>query len=67
MTINVAAAQTYFGKSAAELDSREAALLATALPNPALRNPAHPSPLQRRLTARLMQRAHGGSRLDCLD
>ncbi len=39
-----AAARHYFGKSARSLDAREAALLATALPNPIRRDPAHPSP-----------------------
>lgn len=38
-----AAAQTYFGKSAAALTPAEAARLAGALPNPILRNPAKPS------------------------
>jgi monofunctional biosynthetic peptidoglycan transglycosylase len=62
-----AAARHYFGKSAADLDAREAALLATALPNPVRRNPARPSTLQRRLGARLMQRAsESGPWLDCL-
>ena len=62
-----AAARRYFGKHAAALDPREAALLATALPNPFRRDPAHPSPLQRRLAATLMMRARaGGPWLDCL-
>ena len=39
-----AAAQTYFHKSAAELDAREATLLATSLPNPVKRDPAKPAP-----------------------
>ncbi|MDB5649116.1 MAG: peptidoglycan transglycosylase [Hyphomicrobiales bacterium] len=38
-----AAARRYFHKSAADLSPREAALLAAALPNPILRNPARPS------------------------
>ena len=46
-----AAARHYFRKSASDLDEREAALLATALPNPILRNPAHPTALHRRLAA----------------
>ena len=37
-----AAAQRYFHKSASQLNPHEAALLATALPNPILRNPARP-------------------------
>ena len=62
-----AAARHYFGKSAAELDAREAALLATALPNPVRRNPAHPTALQRRLSSHLMRRAAAsGPWLDCL-
>ena len=43
-----AAAQKYFRKSARNLTPREAALLAKALPNPLVRNPARPS---RRLVA----------------
>ena len=38
-----AAAQRYFHKSASQLNPHEAALLATALPNPILRNPARPT------------------------
>jgi monofunctional biosynthetic peptidoglycan transglycosylase len=38
-----AAAQHYFGKSAARLTRRESALLATVLPAPTRRNPARPS------------------------
>jgi monofunctional glycosyltransferase len=37
------ASQYYFRKSAAELTRKEAILLATALPNPSVRNPAKPS------------------------
>ena len=62
-----AAAQRYFGKPASRLDAREAALLATALPNPILRDPAHPRLSQRRLAAGLMARVRGsGEWLDCL-
>jgi monofunctional biosynthetic peptidoglycan transglycosylase len=39
-----AAARTYFHKSAGELDSSEAALLAAAIINPRLLNPARPTP-----------------------
>jgi monofunctional glycosyltransferase len=46
-----AAAHRYFHKSASELNAGEAALLATALPNPIRRNPAHPTTLHRRLAA----------------
>ena len=44
-----AAARTYFHKSAAELSPEESALLAAAIINPRLLNPAHP-------TARLLRR-----------
>ena len=49
-----AAARRHFHKKASELNAREAALLATALPNPAKRDPARPSPLQRRHAAEVM-------------
>ncbi len=39
-----AAARSYFGKSAADLDAGEAALLAGAIFNPRVLNPARPSP-----------------------
>lgn len=45
-----AAARSYFGKSAASLSAREAALVAAVLPNPRARSAAHPS-------ARVVQRA----------
>lgn len=62
-----AAARRYFGKSARDLDAREGALLATALPNPIRRDPAHPSALQRRLAGTLIARARAsGPWLDCL-
>jgi monofunctional biosynthetic peptidoglycan transglycosylase len=48
-----AAARRYFDKRASQLDAREAALLATSLPNPIERDPAHPKPFQRRLAAAL--------------
>ena len=51
-----AAANRYFHKSASALDAREAALLATSLPNPVKRNPTHPGALQRRLAAGIMAR-----------
>ena len=38
-----AAAQSFFGKPAAELSAREAALLAAALPSPRISSPARPS------------------------
>jgi monofunctional glycosyltransferase len=62
-----AAAQRYFHKNASELNPREAALLVTSLPNPIRRNPARPSPLQRRLAASLEAKAYGRSDLaNCL-
>jgi monofunctional biosynthetic peptidoglycan transglycosylase len=51
-----AAAQHYFGKPARNLSRREAALLATALPNPFRRNPARPGPRHRSLADRLLAR-----------
>jgi monofunctional biosynthetic peptidoglycan transglycosylase len=62
-----AAAQHYFHKKASRLDAHEAALLATALPNPRKRDAAHASPLQRRLAAGVMARAEDRSELlNCL-
>jgi len=58
-----AAARHYFHKGADTLDTREAALLATALPNPRLRNPAKPSPRHAGLAARLMARARSADNL----
>jgi monofunctional glycosyltransferase len=52
-----AAARRYFHKRASELDAREAALLATSLPNPIERDPSHPKPFQRRLAAALEAKA----------
>jgi monofunctional biosynthetic peptidoglycan transglycosylase len=54
-----AAARHYFHKSADRLDAREAALLATSLPNPLHRNSAKPSPRHAGLAARVMARARG--------
>ena len=62
-----AAARHYFGKSAAQLSAREAALLATALPNPFLRNPQHPSRFQReRVSVILVRAAEATPWLTCL-
>jgi len=62
-----AAARHYFHKSASDLDEREAALLATALPNPILRNPAHPTALHRRLAAGVGAKVRDNSELlNCL-
>jgi monofunctional glycosyltransferase len=46
-----AAARRYFHKSAADLTQREASLLATALPNPILRDPSRPKRRQAVLAA----------------
>jgi monofunctional biosynthetic peptidoglycan transglycosylase len=58
-----AAARRYFHKSASQLNAHEAALLATSLPNPIRRNPARPSPMQRRLAAGLEAKARENSDL----
>lgn len=51
-----AASRRHFGKPARELSRREAAFLATALPNPFLRDPAKPSRRQRELATILLAR-----------
>ena len=51
-----AAARSYFRKSAAELSQSESALLAAALSNARLLNPAHPTPRLRRRQAMVMRR-----------
>jgi monofunctional biosynthetic peptidoglycan transglycosylase len=62
-----AAAQRYFKKPAKALTRREAALLATALPNPFRRNPGRPSARHRALADRLMARMEGAAPFsDCL-
>lgn len=62
-----AAARLYFHKHASALSAREAALLATSLPNPFLRNPSHPRRLQLLLTQRLEGRMRGSAPwLECL-
>ncbi len=58
-----AAAHRYFHTTASALDPHEAALLAAALPNPALRNPARPTALHRRLAARIEAKARLNSDL----
>jgi monofunctional glycosyltransferase len=63
-----AAAKFYFKKSARDLNSQEAALLATALPNPFLRNPAQPHRGQASLARHLMAKVEQGSTpLDCVE
>jgi monofunctional glycosyltransferase len=51
-----AAARRYFRKPARDLTRREAALLATALPNPFRRNPGRPTVRHRALAERLLAR-----------
>jgi len=50
-----AAAQTYFGKAAADLTAEEGALLAACLPNPLDRTPADPSDAVRRKQAWILE------------
>ena len=51
-----AASQRYFGKAAADLDEREAAQLAAALPNPAAWHPGAGSGAYRRHVAAIERR-----------
>ncbi|MGJ3262116.1 MAG: biosynthetic peptidoglycan transglycosylase [Salinarimonas sp.] len=63
-----AAARAHFGKNAAELTRREAALLATALPNPRARDPGAPSGRHARLAENLMARERGsGDIFGCVE
>jgi monofunctional biosynthetic peptidoglycan transglycosylase len=62
-----AAARRYFHKTAADLSQREASLLATALPNPILRDPSRPRRRHAVLAAINAGRIVGAeSYLDCL-
>jgi monofunctional biosynthetic peptidoglycan transglycosylase len=62
-----AAARRAFGTGAANLNRRQAALLAAVLPNPIDRNPAKPSRLVARKAARIAAAAgRTGGILDCL-
>lgn len=61
-----AAARKHFGKSARDLTRREAALLATSLPNPLARDPARPSARQRAMAARILARMAAAGRPACL-
>lgn len=54
-----AASQAAFGHAAATLSAREAALLATALPNPIRRHAGRPSRGHQRLAARVLARMGG--------
>ncbi len=56
-----AAARHDFDKSASQLTQKEASLLATALPNPFLRNPAKPGRGHRDLAALNMDRTQGAT------
>jgi monofunctional biosynthetic peptidoglycan transglycosylase len=64
-----AAAQRAFGKSAARLSRREAALLASSLPNPVRRNAARPGSGLSRVASRTVSRMamDGGLSVECLD
>jgi len=63
-----AAARHYFHKSADRLNAREAALLATALPDPRHRNPARPSRRHLWLAARVMGHARtAGPLVECVE
>jgi monofunctional glycosyltransferase len=63
-----AAARHYFHKSADRLDQQEAALLATALPDPRHRNPARPSRRHLWLAARVMAKAQrAGPLVECVE
>jgi monofunctional biosynthetic peptidoglycan transglycosylase len=62
-----AAARRHFGKAAALLGPREAALLAAALPNPIERVAGRPGPGMRRLAALIEGRTRGiGDRAACI-
>ena len=62
-----AAAETHFHKPASQLTRREAALLATSLPNPILRDPGRPTRTQRTLAAIVLRRmATADQWLGCL-
>jgi monofunctional glycosyltransferase len=62
-----AAAQYYFKKPASKLNRHEAALIAAALPNPAIRNPVKPSRAQKTLSRIIERRvSQSGSYVECL-
>ena len=63
-----AAARRHFGKSAADLTRREAALIASVLPSPAARNPVRPGRRQLAQVARIERELpRSGWLFDCLD
>ncbi len=62
-----AASRRYFHKGASDLNAGEAALLATALPDPIRRNPTRPTALQRRLADGVEAKVRDSpDLLDCL-
>jgi monofunctional biosynthetic peptidoglycan transglycosylase len=62
-----AAAHAWFGKPAKDLNSREAARLATTLPNPLGRNPAKPSAGHQRLASKNVARVRSaGPIFECV-
>ncbi len=62
-----AAARHHFGVSAKNLSRRQATLLAVALPNPAIRNPAKPSKGLNRLARLIERRAiQAGGYVECV-
>lgn len=62
-----AAAQYYYKKPASKLSRREAALIAAALPNPAIRNPLKPSRAQKTLSRIIERRvSQSGAYVECL-
>jgi monofunctional biosynthetic peptidoglycan transglycosylase len=62
-----AAALHHFGVSANRLSAAQSALLAVTLPNPALRDPAHPSPRLQSLARTAEARARtSGAYINCL-
>ena len=61
-----AAAHHAFGKSAATLTAREAALLVASLPNPIIRNPRRPGSGLNRLASLYQSRAKQAGGTDCI-
>jgi monofunctional biosynthetic peptidoglycan transglycosylase len=62
-----AAARHYFKRGADSLTAAQSALLAAALPNPAVRDPAHPTPGLHGLARTIAARARiAGAYIDCL-
>ena len=63
-----AASRYYFNRPAADLSSRQAALLAVTLPSPLSRDPAKPSAGLARMADRIQARARAsGDYTKCLD